>query len=86
MVDITDTNSAIDCGCGGPNLGFGEYETDYTTGSILPDHVSEAELDQAVRDYYGAWKSNYLRQTCGSGRYVVETGIDGATTVSEAHG
>src|SRR2546426_11801563 len=71
----------------GVNHPFGAHTSSYATGAILPDHVSQAAMDQAVRDFYDAWKGQYLRQTCGTGRYVVATGVaPGNLTVSEGHG
>ena len=44
-------------------------------------------LDQAVRDFYDAWKARYVKQACGAGRYVVVSKVSsGNLTVSEAHG
>lgn len=34
--------------------------TEYAEGSILPSHLSQAQLDQAVRDAYDQWKNRYL--------------------------
>src|SRR5438128_10910361 len=71
----------------GVNHPFGAHTSAYATGGILPDHVSQAAMDQAVRDLYDAGKGQYLRQTCGTGRYVVATGVaPGNLTVSEGHG
>jgi endo-1,4-beta-D-glucanase Y len=69
------------------NHPFGSHPSAYAAGSILPNHVSQAMLDQAVRDFYDAWKEEYVVQACGSGRYVVKAGVGGGNlTVSEAHG
>ncbi|MFN2426340.1 MAG: glycosyl hydrolase family 8 [Candidatus Binatia bacterium] len=69
------------------NRPFGSHPMTYAMGSILPNHVSQATLDQAVRDFYDEWKDEYLLQTCGAGRYVVVShGGSGTLTVSEAHG
>jgi endo-1,4-beta-D-glucanase Y len=69
------------------NRPFGSHPMTYTAGSIRPNHVSQAVQDQAVRDFYDAWKAEYLSQTCGAGRYVVLTHISaGNLTVSEGHG
>src|SRR5439155_26982910 len=40
----------------GVNHPFGAHTSSYATGAILPDHVSQAATDQAVRDFYDAWK------------------------------
>ena len=59
----------------------------YAAGSITPNHLSQALLDQSVRDFYDLWKAQYLAQTCGAGRYVVVAKTTaGNLTVSEAHG
>lgn len=64
---------------------FGNHQQSYTAGSILPSHRSQAELDQATRDFYTAWKSRYLEAGCGDGRSYVNIRGNGLT-VSEAHG
>ena len=72
---------------GAQNHPFASHPFSYAAGSIQPNHVSQAVLDQAVRDFYDAWKTRYLRQTCGTGRYVVVTKVGpGNLTVSEGHG
>lgn len=69
------------------NHPFGSHPQPYAAGAILPNHVGQATLDQATRDFYDAWKARYLKQTCGAGRYVVEARTKaGNLTVSEAHG
>ena len=69
------------------NHPFGSHPQTYAPGAILPNHVAPATLDQATRDFYDAWKARYLKQTCGAGRYVVESKTQsGNLTVSEAHG
>lgn len=68
------------------NHPFGSHPLAYTAGSIRPGHP-QATLDQAVRDFYDAWKATYVKQVCGPGRYVVEAKAGGGNlTVSEAHG
>lgn len=72
---------------GAANHPFGSHPVAYASGSILPSHVSQATRDQAVRDFYDAWKATYVKQVCGPGRYVVEAKAGGGNlTVSEAHG
>lgn len=69
------------------NHPFASHPGSYAAGSILPDHLGQAALDQATRDFYDAWKARFLKQTCGAGRYVVEARTRaGNLTVSEAHG
>jgi endo-1,4-beta-D-glucanase Y len=70
-----------------PNHPFGSHPMPYAAGTIRPSHVSQATLDQAVRDFYDQWKATYVKQVCGPGRYVVEAKAGaGNLTVSEAHG
>ncbi|MCB9586925.1 MAG: hypothetical protein H6718_16115 [Polyangiaceae bacterium] len=64
---------------------FGNHQLAYTSGAILPSHQSQAQLDQAVRDYYAAWKFRYLEAGCGDARAYVNVHNNGLT-VSEAHG
>lgn len=69
------------------NRPFGSHPMTYAAGSIVPDHLPQADLDQAVRDFYDAWKAEYLEEACGAGRYVVRTRVgSGNLTVSEGHG
>ena len=70
-----------------PNHPLGSHPATYAAGSILPNHVTAAARDQAVRDFYDQWKATYVKQVCGPGRYVVEAKAGGGNlTVSEAHG
>lgn len=69
------------------NHPFASHPTSYVAGAILPSHVGQAALDQAVRDFYDDWKATYVKQACGAGRYVVVAKAGGGNlTVSEAHG
>ncbi|MFT5039134.1 MAG: endo-1,4-beta-D-glucanase Y [Hyphomicrobiaceae bacterium] len=69
------------------NQPFASHPMAYAAGSVVPNHVSQAALDQAVRDFYDDWKAEYLEQGCGLGRVYVRSAIDGSNlTVSEAHG
>ena len=45
------------------NHPFGSHPQAYAAGAILPNHVAQATLDQATRDFYDAWKARYLKQT-----------------------
>jgi hypothetical protein len=71
---------------GGAAQPFGTHGAAYASGAILPDHLSQAELDDAVRDFYDYWKGHYLATGCGDGRYYVAFDGDNSLTVSEAHG
>jgi endo-1,4-beta-D-glucanase Y len=53
-------------------------------GVIKPTNVSQAQMDAAIRQHYGAWKTNYLRNF-GGGNFWVKYD-DTNSTVSEAHG
>lgn len=69
------------------NHPFGSHPQTYAAGAITPNHVGQATQDQAVRDFYDAWKARYLKQDCGAGRYVVLSNTQPDNlTVSEAHG
>lgn len=62
-----------------------------TNWGIMPTVTDQAGLDQALLDYYQAWKSRYLSHgACGSDRTFVDSsgnaGGDSSITVSEAHG
>jgi endo-1,4-beta-D-glucanase Y len=84
-----DGGGSGSAGCEGANAGaaqpFGNHAQKYHAGTILPSHKNQGQLDDNVRDFYDQWKSDYLRQGCGAGRYYVLSG-GGHQTVSEAHG
>lgn len=72
---------------GAVNHPFGSHPFAYTAGAIQPNHVSQPTQDQATRDFYDAWKARYVKEACGSGRYVVASNTQpGNLTVSEAMG
>lgn len=58
--------------------------TAYTSGTIKPNHVSQAALDNAVKTKWDAWKGTYLKPA-GTGKYYVKYNSNGET-VSEAQG
>lgn len=62
----------------------------YAAGSIKPNHRSQTQLDQDVRDAYGRWKTAYLRQAGtvgGNALWRVVCDTDGNdNTVSEGQG
>jgi endo-1,4-beta-D-glucanase Y len=72
-------------GTSGASQPFGAHQRGYAAG-ILPDHRSQADLDDAVRVAYDTWKASYLVAGCGDGRYYVATDMGESQTVSEAHG
>ena len=64
--------------------------TTYAAGAIRPDHVSQATLDAATRDFYARWKQTYLLPAAAPGQTYVLDDEDnrqgnGAST-SEGHG
>jgi endo-1,4-beta-D-glucanase Y len=64
---------------------FGSHSVAYATGSVLPS--DEASRDQATKEFYDHWKSTFLQQGCGSGRYFVNThGDTKGRVVSEGQG
>lgn len=64
----------------------------YPPASIQPSIVTQSQMDQAVADFYDAWKDRYLVQGCEPGHYYLFYNYEGgnepsdAITVSEAHG
>jgi endoglucanase len=77
-------------GAGGPRFPFPQH-VQHSAGTILPNHRSQALLDQDVRDAYADWKASFLAQagTEGDGhpRYRVKVGpAAGDRTVSEGQG
>ena len=65
---------------------FAQHSFSYAAGSILPNHVTQAELDQAASAFYDVWKPRYVVADCGPGRYVVQGAQREAKTVSESIG
>lgn len=59
------------------------FHATYTSGVVKPNHVTQPQMDNTVRQYYAAWKTNYLRDL--GGEYWVKYDATN-TTVSEAHG
>lgn len=63
---------------------------------IRPTGLTQRQLDGSVIDFYKKWRSVYVVQGCGNGRYYVGVTADGKSvgggtakstiTVSEAHG
>ncbi len=54
----------------GPLRPFPQHQA-YAAGSIKPNHVNQAVLDQVVTQLYAQWKSGFLRAGCTAGRYYV---------------
>ncbi|MHA4811727.1 glycosyl hydrolase family 8 [Flavitalea flava] len=55
---------------GPPSKPFPQHTT-YTTGVILPNHVTHKQMDDSVRTFYKAWKKRYLRKACTRGQYYI---------------
>lgn len=69
---------------GAPAIPFGSHTFSYAT-HIKPNTVTQAQLDNAVRNFYNSWKTAYLQSNkCVAGHYRINYGGD--QTVSEAHG
>lgn len=67
---------------------FGQH-VDYAAGSILPNHRTQAQLDDEVRAFYNTWKSRYLVSagtSNGQPLYRVAFGLGSSATVSEGQG
>ncbi len=60
------------------------FHTTLPAGVIKPNNVSQVDMDAAIRRYYRAWKTNYLRDLGGGDLWVKYD--DTNSTVSEAHG
>jgi len=60
----------------------------YTAGTILPNHISQEEMDDTVRSFYRQWKRHYIRSGCRQGEsYVWFEGTKGTNIcVSEGQG
>lgn len=59
--------------------------TKYASGTILPSHRTQAQLDDDVRAYYAVWKSTFLKKD-GSLYRVSFGSTNPARTVSEGQG
>jgi hypothetical protein len=62
-------------------------------GTIKPNHLSQAEINNSIQAYYDYWKNKYVKEsngvTPGGGYYVFTRGTGGSgneITTSEAHG
>ncbi|MCA9832792.1 MAG: hypothetical protein KC435_02495 [Thermomicrobiales bacterium] len=56
----------------------------YTSGAILPNHISQEEMDAAVKRHYDAWTTTYVRTDGGVGAWIDYD--ESGATVSEAMG
>lgn len=76
-----------------PRRPFASHPTAYTAGTIQPDNLSRAQLDQATADFFDAWKAKYFVRGCGQDRAYIFVGDSPgggmdpqSITVSEGHG
>src|SRR5476651_2126483 len=59
----------------------------YTVGAIKPNHLSQQQLDNSVRQFYTQWKSKYIKSGCTQGQSYVWFQIPGVKQcVSEGQG
>ncbi|HEV2354444.1 MAG TPA: glycosyl hydrolase family 8, partial [Puia sp.] len=70
-----------------PNRPFPQHNS-YEEGTILPDHISQEEMDDSVRSFYQAWKKHYILPGCRDGEsYIWFEGTHGSDIcVSEGQG
>jgi endoglucanase len=61
---------------------------DYQADAILPDHISQAAMDDSVKSFYLGWKKHYILPACVDGeKYVWFEGTKGTNIcVSEGQG
>jgi endo-1,4-beta-D-glucanase Y len=59
----------------------------YFAGTIKPNHVSQAQLDRAVTDFYAQWKKRFIKNVPGKNEaYVSFENTDKKQCVSEGQG
>jgi endoglucanase len=60
----------------------------YQEGTILPNHISQEEMDDSVQSFYRGWKQHYIKAGCREGEeYVWFEGTKGTNIcVSEGQG
>ncbi|MDB5117451.1 MAG: hypothetical protein JWQ79_2943 [Mucilaginibacter sp.] len=59
----------------------------YFIGSIKPDHLTQAQLDNTVRSFYTQWKKRFIKNVPGNAQsYVWFEGKGGKQCVSEGQG
>ena len=70
-----------------PNHPFPQHNS-YQQGTILPNHISQEEMDDSVRSFYTAWKDHYVVPSCRVGEsYILFEGTRGTNVcVSEGQG
>lgn len=70
------------------NFPFPQHAS-YASGTIKPNNVTQAQLDDSTQTFYKQWRVRYLKNDCGPNQYYVwfdENSPDSAVTVSEGHG
>jgi endoglucanase len=70
-----------------PSHPFPQHNT-YEQGTILPNHISQEEMDDSVRSFYKAWKKHYVLPSSRQGEsYIYFEGTRGSNIcVSEGQG
>jgi hypothetical protein len=70
-----------------PSHPFPQHNS-YEQGTILPNHISQEEMDDSVRSFYLAWKRHYVLPGCRQGEsYIWFEGTRGTNIcVSEGQG
>jgi endo-1,4-beta-D-glucanase Y len=53
-----------------PKFPFPQHVS-YFTGTVLPNHISQKEMDHAVSSFYNEWKERYILKGCTPGQYYV---------------
>jgi hypothetical protein len=63
-------------------------QSSYHPGTILPNHISRAEMEDSVRSFYQVWKKTYVRAACQPDEaYIWFQGTKGGKiSVSEGQG
>ncbi|MEP6746604.1 MAG: glycosyl hydrolase family 8 [Bacteroidota bacterium] len=60
----------------------------YEDGAIIPNHVSQKQMDDSTGSFYNSWKESYINDDAGKGQYYIWT--EGSTQnnicVSEGQG
>lgn len=59
----------------------------YFAGSIKPNHLSQQQLDNSVRQFYTQWKNRYVKKACTAGQNYIWFELPGhKQCVSEGQG
>lgn len=68
-----------------PQIPFGSHIIPYAPGTIFPNQT-QAVLDSTAASFYDQWKSKFLIQGCGPGRYYVSAPSGNTISISEGQG